>query len=125
MLEIRQFRRSSMLAGGCSNLALASIFCAALATGLLVAVPAGAQTTPTTVYAFPGNSGEPVSPAGTNIVQGRDGNLYTTSQYGGASTPAQVFNITPSGVPTTVYAPGGVLYGVTLGTNGNFYGGEL
>ena len=85
------------------------------------AIPAQAQT-PTVIYALPGGSGQPVSPGGTTLAQGRDGNLYLTSQYGGAGTRGMLFNVTPAGVPTVVYNPGAYLFGATLGTDGNFYG---
>jgi len=85
-------------------------------------IPAQAQITPTTVLALPGGSGQPISPDGPVMAQGRDGNLYITSQDGGPSAQSMLFSITPAGVLTPGYSPNGVLFGVTLGTDGNFYG---
>jgi uncharacterized repeat protein (TIGR03803 family) len=97
----------------------------------LAAIPARAQT-PTVIYSFPGGSG-PANPNAEAIAQGRDGNLYTTTVYGGTvgATGGTVFKITPGGTATVVYpeaagsGPYGGSYpysGVTLGTDGNFYG---
>src|SRR6266700_2198545 len=116
----------------------------ALVLGTLVLAAAGAVVpaqalTPTTVHDFNGVPG-PVSPFIQAIAQGRDGNLYLTA--GGGSGGAvnctvtycgEAFNITPSGTVTDLYdfsnndcsntncgntANGGM----TLGTDGNFYG---
>ena len=103
-----------------------------------VAVPAEAQT-PTTVYAFPGEPG-PVDPTDSAFAQGRDGNLYLTA-LGGSGHAAdctttycgEAFNITPSGIVTDLYDFSNVgctvndcgfnaYGGMTLGTDGNFYG---
>lgn len=61
------------------------------------------------------------------LAQGRDGNLYGTTDAGGAAGMGTVFKITPSGTITTLYNfsgadgqnPDG---GLVLGTDGNFYG---
>ena len=121
-----------------SDRVLATIFCAALAGILLRAVPAQAQT-PTTVYAFPGVPG-PVNPNIEAIAQGRDGNLYFTAAGGdGGALNCTVtycgaaFNITTSGAVTDVFdfsnnncgpvnCGNGAYGGLTLGTDGNFYG---
>lgn len=87
-------------------------------------IPAQAQITPTTVLALPGSTGQPVSPAGPSLTQGRDGDLYITSQDGGPSAQSMLFSLTPAGVLAPVYSPGGLLFGATLGTDGNFYGGN-
>jgi uncharacterized repeat protein (TIGR03803 family) len=90
------------------------------------AVPAQAQT-PTVLYRFAGFSGDACSPRG-NIVQGRDGNMYG----GGASCAAAngtsgVYKISPTGVESVFFSfpqqwlnCGGA--GLTLGSDGNFYG---
>jgi len=111
---------------------LHSVRAAILSTALVLAVfavaggaiPAQAQITPTTVLALPGGSGQPISPDGPVMAQGRDGNLYITSQDGGPSAQSMLFSITPAGVVTPGYSPNGVLYGVTLGTDGNLYGAD-
>src|SRR5579863_4802238 len=120
MSEIKQFRRIQMAENWCSRPVLAWMLCATLALTLLVVLPAQAQT-PTTVYALTGATGQPISPDGTTIAQGRDGNLYATSQYGGPSTSATLFKVTPGGVLTPVYSPGGFLFGTTLGSDGDLY----
>jgi uncharacterized repeat protein (TIGR03803 family) len=97
----------------------------------VAAIPAQAQT-PIVIYSFPGGS-EPANPYAEAIAQGRDGNLYSTTVYGGVvgTTTGTVFKITPAGTVTVVYAePAGSgplddcypYSGVTLGTDGNFYG---
>ncbi len=61
------------------------------------------------------------------LAQGRDGNLYGTTNAGGAFGMGTVFKITPSGTITTLYSfsgadgqnPDG---GLVMGTDGNFYG---
>jgi uncharacterized repeat protein (TIGR03803 family) len=65
------------------------------------------------------------------VVQGRDGNLYSTTDPGGANGAGAVFKITPSGMLTLLYSfTGGSdganpSSGLTLGTDGNFYGSTL
>ena len=66
------------------------------------------------------------------IAQGRDGNLYTTTPYGGANNVGTVIKITPAGQVTVLYnfnnADPDEAYpfsGLTLGTDGNFYGATL
>jgi uncharacterized repeat protein (TIGR03803 family) len=83
------------------------------------------------IYEFGGKTGDPDHPqySGT-ITQGRDGELYTTTPDGGSNAYwGTAFKIAPSGALTVLYnfnattgsstAPFG---GLTLGTDGNFYG---
>src|SRR5436190_1814412 len=90
-------------------------------------VPAQAQTY-TVLYDAPGTPGIG-NPNGRATAQGRDGNLYTTSETGGTNPGGAygtLFSVTPSGTVTLVASPGYfVLSGVTLGTDGNFYGTNL
>jgi uncharacterized repeat protein (TIGR03803 family) len=80
----------------------------------------------TTLYNFLGGSdgGYPQGP----LVQGTDGNFYGTTQVGGTWNAGTVFEITPEGVLTTLYAfCGGVCgwypeAGLFQATDGNFYG---
>src|SRR2546423_3837367 len=97
----------------------------------LLAVAAQAQN-----YTVLDNLGEtntdPLRPAWEGIfAQGRDGNLYSTTQEGGAFTSGHqygtVFRITPSGDMTVLHSfdntNGGIPNsGLTLGTDGNLYG---
>src|SRR5713226_5458143 len=66
-----------------------------------------------------------------SLVQGTDGNLYGTTQSGGANSAGTVFKITAGGTMTTLYnfcsaakcSDGvGPESGLLLGSNGNFYG---
>jgi uncharacterized repeat protein (TIGR03803 family) len=81
------------------------------------------------LYNFGSNSGDPSRPAYSGIIaQGRDGNLYSTAPAGGTCCGA-LFQITPAGKLKNIHNftgnnndgafPQG---GVTLGTDGNFYG---
>src|SRR5271169_5222918 len=102
-----------------SRLAVASIFCVAL---VLPVIPAQAQTY-SVLYDVPGGTGMIQNPAAGAMAQGRDGNLYTTSEYGGTDY-GTLFKITPAGAVTLVNdsITGFIMSGVTLGTDGNFYG---
>jgi uncharacterized repeat protein (TIGR03803 family) len=58
------------------------------------------------------------------IAQGRDGNLYSTTPYGGTSNDGTVYKITPAGNLSVLYdfSSYNGSSGLTLGTDGNFYG---
>jgi uncharacterized repeat protein (TIGR03803 family) len=65
------------------------------------------------------------------VVQGKDGNFYSTTELGGTNAQGTIFKITPSGTLTTLYnfcslalcADGESPYaGVMQGKDGNFYG---
>lgn len=71
------------------------------------------------------------TPINTSLVQGLDGNLYGTTDYGGAFGAGTVFKLTPGGTLTTLYsfcqqrscADGtNPAAGLALGVDGNFYG---
>jgi uncharacterized repeat protein (TIGR03803 family) len=97
------------------------------------AIPTGSHAqTYSALYEFGGKTGDPRNPQYSGIIaQGRDGELYTTTPDGGSLCTGgcgTVFKIAPSGTLTVVYnfnfgasgvAPFG---GVTLGTDGSFYG---
>ncbi len=91
------------------------------------AIEASAQTY-TDIHNFDGSKGaSPSSPQ--LLVQGRDGNLYGTTPYGGNNSGV-VFKITPDGALTIIYnfdGPNGERpdAGLTMGTDGNFYGTTL
>lgn len=104
---------------GRKNICALFLFC-------VVAISSSAQTF-TTLLSFDGTNGAlPFS-----MVQGFDGNLYGTTQNGGAVGYGSVFKITPQGTLTTLYSfcnqdacANGSLpqTGLILGTDGNFYG---
>src|SRR5215831_2785422 len=86
---------------------------------------ASAQTL-TTILTFDGADGTAQVP---ELVEGRDGNLYGVTTFGGNDNGGTVFKITPNGTITTLYDfctssgcgyyPAGAL---VLGADGNFYG---
>jgi uncharacterized repeat protein (TIGR03803 family) len=85
------------------------------------AVPAQGQT-PTTIYTFaPPAAGDPANPNNWSGAQGRNGSYYFST-----CTPTTSYSyllaITTSGTLNTVYVPIACTFGVTLGTDGNFYG---
>ena len=87
--------------------------------------PSGVEKT---MYRFSGTDGEfPAAP----LVQGRDGNFYGTTEFGGANGHGTAFKITPTGVLTTLYdfcAQSGCadgsdpVAGLIQPADGNFYG---
>ncbi len=91
---------------------------------LMLAAPATAQTY-TDLYTFDGTHG--ADPQAI-LTQGRDGNLYGTTYNGGTHGAGVVFMIAPSGSLTVLYNFDGGINGgypeggLTLGTDGNFYG---
>ena len=78
------------------------------------------------------NSADGCNPTYSGIVaQGRDGNMYGTTENGGAPsfTYGSVFQVTPAGALNVIYSfpssetEGWLPFsGLTLGTDGNFYG---
>jgi uncharacterized repeat protein (TIGR03803 family) len=74
----------------------------------------------------------PLAPDGTfpwpSLIQGPDGNFYGTTIAGGPSDAGNLFQVTPSGVLTPIYSftnggdGGNTRGGLTLGTDGFFYG---
>jgi uncharacterized repeat protein (TIGR03803 family) len=99
----------------------------------IIIVTASAMTlhaqTYTDLYNLGSNSGDPENPGWIGLfAQGRDGNLYSTATDGGLNTVGAVFRLTPSGTMTpwsfdSNGSDGFYPYsGLTLGTDGNFYG---
>jgi uncharacterized repeat protein (TIGR03803 family) len=102
--------------------------CAVGALFLGGAAALSAQTL-TTLVNFNGSNG--AGPDTMALVQGTDGNLYGTTNTGGAQDYGTVFRVTPTGTLTTLYSfcaehdciDGSSPYeGLTLATDGNFYG---
>ncbi len=94
-------------------------------TQLLQFVGAGLAQTVKVLYNFDGSAGS--NPLNITLTQGRDGQLYGTTVYGGASGLGSIFKITPSGHATALHSFSGtdgsyVWAGLTLGSDGNFYG---
>jgi len=83
----------------------------------------------TDLYNLGSSGGDPANPAWIGLfAQGRDGSLYSTSQAGGTSALGTAFQLTLAGKITPWSFDGkgtdGVFpySGLTLGTDGNFYG---
>ncbi len=77
------------------------------------------------VYNFDGTIGS--TPLNITLAQGRDGQLYGTTVYGGTYGLGAIFKIAPSGHATALHSFNGtdgsyVWAGLTLGADGNFYG---
>jgi uncharacterized repeat protein (TIGR03803 family) len=89
-----------------------------------VAIGSSAQTFGTLV-SFDGKDGNNPD---AGLVQGTDGNFYGTTFQGGASNYyGEIFKVTPKGTLTVLHSfegtDGAFPYaGLTLGTDGNFYG---
>lgn len=85
-------------------------------------------TTFTTLHSFNGTGG---SKSFAGLVQGKNGNLYGTTYFGGTKNDGEVFQITTAGKLTTLHSfcstsgcgDGEYSYAVpVLGADGNFYG---
>jgi uncharacterized repeat protein (TIGR03803 family) len=79
----------------------------------------------TTLHSF-GGTNDGSTPYG-GLVQGNDGNLYGTTQFGGASYSGTVFTLNQSGDFTNLYSFGGgdgaaPIAKLVQGSDGNFYG---
>jgi uncharacterized repeat protein (TIGR03803 family) len=89
---------------------------------------AGAQTV-TTLYSFVGGKTSGANPWYVTMVQGTNGELYGTTYNGGSKGLGTFFEVTTSGTLTVLHSfTGGKTDGanptggLTLGTDGNFYG---
>jgi len=85
------------------------------------------------LYNFGKNAGDPLNPQAPGVIaQGLDGNLYSTTPSGGSNTCGgqtcgTVFKMALNGTLTVLYSFDGrhgasPASGLTLGTDGNFYG---
>jgi len=85
------------------------------------------------VYNFGDVFLDAVAPQHSGIIaQGRDGNLYTTTPFGGANDYGAVVRITPAGQATVLYSFNHTdpdeaypYSGLTMGADGDFYGTTL
>jgi uncharacterized repeat protein (TIGR03803 family) len=100
-----------------------------LATFVLVLLMLAANTASaqfSVLYDFGNVQGDPLNPTYEGIIaQGRDGNLYSTSPNVESNATGAAFLFTPTGTLTVAYDfTDGRLpeSGLTLGTDGNFYG---
>ncbi len=113
----RQGKVPSMMAMLLTMLAVVVIFAGA-------AVPAHAQT-PTTLHSFVQSSTDACEPE-DNIVQGRDGNMYGVGVSCGTNGTGAVYKISTTGAESVVFSfPStwsSCFSGLTLGSDGNFYG---
>jgi uncharacterized repeat protein (TIGR03803 family) len=95
--------------------------------GAIFSITSEGAFTPVMSFMGGGDGSSPQAP----LVQGTNGNFYGTTYQGGKAGAGVVFELTPSGVFTPLYAftnatngqDGGFpASGLTLGTNGNLYG---
>ena len=99
--------------------------CTVFALSAMTAVALPAQTF-TTLFSFDGTDGL----YGTALVQATNGDLYGTTEGGGANGQGTVFKITANGTLTTLYnfcaqsgcTDGQYPNGLVQATNGDFYG---
>ena len=111
---------------GVDKLNWGSRACALLVLCVITAIAAPAQFK--TLHSFDGTDGS--TPYGA-LVQGIDGNLYGTTEAGGANGAGTVFKMTTGGTVTTIYNFCSLASctdganpnaGLVLDTDGNFYG---
>jgi uncharacterized repeat protein (TIGR03803 family) len=113
----RQGKVLSIIAMLLSMLAVAVMFIGA-------AVPAPAQT-PTTLHSFQQGQTDACEPE-DNIVQGRDGHMYGVGVSCGTFGTGAVYRISTTGTESVVFnfpsTWSSCFSGLTLGSDGNFYG---
>ena len=101
-----------------------------LAVAALACVTALAQAqTVSTIYNFAGGKTGAANPYYVTLVQGTSGALYGTTYNGGGKSEGTFFSVTTSGTFSLLYSFGTATKdgewptgGLTLGTDGNFYG---
>jgi len=112
------------LAQSCTVSAGSGTMVSAQVSGVRIACGPAQETV---IHAFDASPDgiEPIA----NLIQGSDGNLYGTTDYGGTGNIGTVFKITPAGAETVLYSfAGGLTDGshpvaaLIEGSDGNFYG---
>ena len=100
------------------------IVLAAVAMFAGAAIPAHAQT-PTVLHSFQTGNSDACEPE-DNIVQGRDGNMYGLGVTCGGNDTGAIYKISTTGTESVVFSfPStwsSCFSGLTLGSDGNFYG---
>ena len=98
------------------------------ASGYGTVIKIASDNTETVLYSFQGSSSDGAYPE-AGLTLGSNGNLYGATYQGGVSGLGTVFQITPSGVETTLHSfAGGSADGandwanLVLGIDGNLYG---
>ena len=86
-----------------------SSLAALLLTAVMVATATAHAQTYTDLYNLGSNAGDPINPAWLGLfAQGRDGNLYSTSQAGGQFVGGHqygtVFELTPAGTMNVLHS---------------------
>ena len=109
-----------------------AFFLCVLSVALVMFAESAWPQTYTVLYNFPLLDGDPQDPASDlPLTQAQDGNLYGTSQFGGAvvkgAQRGAVFQVTPSGQVTVIHSFDDIhgqqpTSGLTLGTDGVLYG---
>ena len=119
---------ASRAASVCSWKGFVRAAIASAAVLLCCAAIAPAQTV-STVYNFAGGKTSGANPWYVTLVQGTNGSFYGTTYNGGAKSAGTVFSVTTSGTLTLLHSfantttDGGYpTGGLTLGSDGNFYG---
>jgi uncharacterized repeat protein (TIGR03803 family) len=124
----RELSRLSVVLVAPSRSLLRRAFIFAISMLVMFAATSAPAQTFSVMYNFGSNNGDPTVPQNPGtIVQGRDGNIYTTSETGGSNNQGTIFQFTPGGALTVLYNFDGThgsdpFSGLTLGTDGNFYG---
>jgi len=125
MLSVRFWRemQSSMSK---LRIALGALMVALLVSGAH-ADDCHAESSLQAIYDFGDHAGDPLSSQAVGVIaQGREGDLWSTTLFGGTNNMGTAFKLTPGGKLTVIYnftsTTGQPSSGLTLGTNGNFYG---
>lgn len=126
--------RSGLVRDGANNLYGTAVAYGANGHGTLYKITASG--TFSVLYAFGASATDGTSPKGALVRDGH-GNIYGTTEFGGANASGTVFRISPAGIATILHSfdtsteggyprggltwgPKGILYGTTLAGGGGF-----